>query len=321
MFEAFFPHRWRIRFVSRYRSQIFAYRHVIIPAVTYKRLFASLSPISIKKRLRRAHLLWFRRIKEFACRDLWLPSPQCNSLDVKYASLRRCLYCRPTQLVYYWRDNESQLRLCGRRSLCPFCSARAAEDLYRRVSRTIKILQKRGIFALATCRVETFVVKAENFEEMGWDVTNVYSNARMLRQLLKIEQARYKKIHRQLRKQTFGSIWAVVVNPISDGWEIQIRQFFITRLKAKKPTNRAYKNSSIFLHSAKLSNFKDTMGVLGLFVQYPTGLITGYAELSAAVFHARNRLRLSNATGYLYNRGRKPAPKTETPPVIIPFIP
>lgn len=321
MFDLFYPRRWRIKFVQRFRSQVFAYRHVIIPAVTHKRKFLSLKPESIRKRLWRAHLLWFNRIKELACRELWFPSPRYNSLQTKKASVQRCMYCRPTNLVYRWPRGEVELRLCGRFNSCPFCSARAAEDLYKRVSRAIKGLQKRGVFAIATCRIVTYKITAADFAQSGWDIANVYANAEKLRELLKGEQYKYKKLRKQLRAQTFGSMWRVVVNPVDDGWEIQIRQFFITRPRARRPVNRARKASAIFLQSAKINDFQATMELLGCFVKYPSGLLTSYVELTAAVFHARNNLRLTNATGCLYQRGRKHTPKVEAPPVIIPFIP
>ncbi len=321
MFDLFYPRRWRVRFVQRFRSQVFAYRHVIIPAVTHKRKFRSLMPASIKRRLWRAHLLWFALIKELACRELWLPSPRYNSLQIKKSSVQRCMYCRPTNLVYYWPKDEVQLRLCGRFSSCPFCAARHAEDLYKRVSRAIKGLQKRGVFAVATCRIETYKVLAKDFEQIGWDINNVYENAGILRNVLQGEQHKYRQLKKQLQAQTFGSLWRVVVNPVDDGWEIQIRQFFITRPKARRPVNRAKKSSAIFLQSAKISDFQATMAALGCFVEYPRGLLASYVELTASVLHARNNLRLSNGTGCLYKRGRVSTPKVEPPPVVIPFIP
>jgi hypothetical protein len=162
----------------------------------------------------------------------------------------------------------------------------------------------------------------EDFDIVGWDVNNVYENAGILRELLKNEKRKYKQIRRQLQRKTYGSLWRVVVNPIDEGWDIQVRQFFITRPKAKRPVTRTRKSSTpIFLQSAPTTNFSATMTLLGQFVRYPSGLLTSYAELTASVFHSRNNLRLSNATGCLYKRGRIRKPKVEEAPNFVPFIP
>jgi hypothetical protein len=322
MFDGFYTRKWAIKKVQRFRSQLFAYRYVIIPAASNKRKFARLTPASIRRRLWRAHVLWFRRIKELACRELWFPSPRYSSLFVKSASVKRCLYCRPTNLVYRWADGEPNLKLCGRTSSCPFCAARHAEDLYKRVSRSIRDLSKRGIPAVAVVRVSNYFVSAKAFEDVGWDVANMYKNAGVLREILQTEKAKYKQIRRQLQRRTYGSLWRVVVNPVDAGWEIEVRQFLITRPKAKRPVIRTRKPSApIFLQSAPVANFSATMALLGRFVLYPSGLLTAYAELTAAVFHARNNLRLSNATGCLYKRGRIRKPKVEEAPNFVPFIP
>ncbi len=322
MFENFYARRWPVKKVQRFRSQVFAYRHVIIPAANNKRRFLRLTPSSITKRLWRTHLLWFRRIKELACRELWFPSPRYSSLLVKSASVKRCLHCRPTNLVYRWPNDEPALELCGRSSICPFCAARNAEDLYKRVSRALRDLKKRGINAVATVRITQYFVPAKAFETVGWDIENVYKNAGVIRELLKAEQFKYKQIRRQLQRRTYGSLWRVVVNPVDAGWEIQVRQFFIIRPKARRPVTRARKSDSpIFLQSAPVADFSGVMAVLGCFVKYPGGLLTAYAELTAAVFHARNKLRLSNATGCLYKRGRIRKPKVEEVPNFIPYIP
>ena len=320
MFENHAPKRWRIRYVQRFKSQMFAYTHVIVPAANNKKLFKSLAPVSIKKRTKRAHVMWFRRVKELVCRELWMPSPRYNNSTTKMASVQRCMYCRPTHLLYRDCDND-QLSLCGRSNICPFCYARQSEDVYKRVSRAIKQLQKQGRPIIATCRIETYLLKAKDFAQDGWDIDNMYSNAGILRAALAAEIDKHAAIKKALRKHTYGSMWRVVINPVDNGWELQIRQFFITRPKAKRPAKRARKAAAIFLQSAKISDFQATMAALGKFVFYPQGLLTGYAELTAASLHARNGLRLSNATGCLYRKGRVKRAAAQQVTKILPFLP
>jgi hypothetical protein len=311
--------RWRIAAVPRFSSQVFAYRYVIIPAANIVRI-KSPTPTLIKARLKRAHIFWFRRVKELISRDLWLPSPAVNSLQSQQASIKRCLYCRPTSITYKWPNGEPNIRLCGRHSFCPFCAARNAEDVYRRVSRFIRKQQNKKKGLVATCRIATYFLPAKDFDAAGWTDENVLAYTKELRILLTAEIAKYKKIRRQLKTHTAGSLWRVVLNPADNGWEVQIRQLFISRPNAKRPVNRAKKSAAIFLQSAKIADFKASMAVLGAFVKYPTGLLLGYVELTAAALNARDGLRLSNGTGCLYRRGRVKKAKEETPDPL-PFIP
>ena len=141
----------------------------------------------------------------------------------------------------------------------------------------------------------------------------------MLRKLLIKELHNYKKIRRDLSRDTYGSSWLVVVNPIDAAWEIQIRQLFIARPRARKPVSRAKNSSAIFLQSAKITNINQVIDVAGAFVEYPRGLLTSYAELTATALHARTNLRLYNATGCLYRRNT--AKKAEKETRILPDVP
>jgi hypothetical protein len=317
--EDFHLRRWRIDAVPRFASQLFAHRYVIIPAANIVRV-KTLTPTLIKARLKRVHKYWFRRVKELVSRDLWVPSPAINSQTVQHASIKRCLYCRPTSITYKWRNNEPNIQLCGRPSICPFCASREAEDLYRRLSQFIRKRNNKKQAFIATCRIATYFLPARDFAENGWSDESVLSHSKELRLLLQSEIVKYKKIRRQLKTQTIGSLWRVVLNPLNEGWEVQVRQFFITRPNARRPVNRAKKSATIFLQSAKIADFKATMAVLGEFVRYPSGLLLGYVELTAAALNARDKLRLRNGTGCLYKRKR--FKKTEkTTPDALPFIP
>jgi hypothetical protein len=149
----------------------------------------------------------------------------------------------------------------------------------------------------------------------------MYRNAGVLRNVLGKEIEKYAMLKKELRKHTYGSLWRVAVNPSDTGWELQIRQFYLTRPKAKRPAKRAQKSAAIFLQSAKISDFDATMSALGEFVSYPQGLLTGYAELTAASLHARNGLRLSNATGCLYRKGRVKRAAAQCVAKTLPFLP
>jgi hypothetical protein len=311
MIEDYRLARWQIARVPRFASQLFAHRYVIIPAANKAIKSRRVHSPTIVRRLKQAHRNWFMRIKELVLRELWSPGSEFSGSGIQKASVARCLYCRPTSLEYHWPANAVAIKPCGKFGFCPFCSARQAEELYRRVSRSLRQLQKQSRTALVTCRIETYVIKTTNFEGAGWDKPHMLANAKVIHAALQREIANYKKISRKLGTDTFGSMWRVVLNPADTGCEIQVRQLFITRPKAKRPVNRAKKSSAIFLQSAKATDFKAVMNVFGLFVEYPRGMLIGYAELVAAVMHARNSLRLHNATGCAYRRSRIEKPEKE----------
>jgi len=173
-------------------------------------------------------------------------------------------------------------------------------------------LRKTQRNAIITCRISTRVVAAPNFAQIGWDDEAVFSYASLLRQALLAEIRNYKKIRRDLARKTYGSAWFVIVNPVDAGWELQTRQLFVTKPKAKKPVYRAKNSSSIFLQSAKITDIDAVVDVAGAFVEYPRGLLIGYVELAAAALHARSNLRLYNATGCLYRRNTAKKRKEET---------
>lgn len=317
MFEQYRAQNWKIKAVSWFSSQVFAYRYTISSAVNAKPGTA-LTPSKVKSRLKRVHRIWVNRMRELTIRGLWLPSPEYNADIVKQATVKRCMYCRPTNVVFYWDKNQPKLKLCGRRNICPFCYARESEELYRRVCRAIKRFKQLGIPAKATYRCETYKLTAREFSEQDWDFNQISDHAEELHHLLRNERQAFLQLKPEIKKHTFGSFWRVVVNPIDTGWEIQIRQFFITRPKAKRPSKRAKKSAAIFLQSASLSDSKAVKELLGYFVSYPVGLLLSYAEFAAVVLLARAQLKLFFGTGCLYAKTRKRKPP---PPNTLPFIP
>lgn len=316
MFEHYRSIKWKIRSVSWFASQKFAYRYVILPATNSRRKHVRLSSRRVKAKLRRAHRMWFNRLRELVLRGLWLPTPDYNATIVKQSSVKRCMYCPPTNVTFYY---QSDLRLCGRRHICPFCFSRESEELYRRVSKAIREMRKRNVAAKIYCRVEKYVVTARDFDARVWTPEQLLDHVDELRHLLILEQARFKKIRRALKQKTFGSLWRVVINPIDSGWEVQIRQLFLTRPKASRPINRAKKSAAIFLQSASVQDFKSCVAVLGEFVSYPSGLLTAYAEFVAVSLRARESLKLLAGTGCLY--GKTYRPKKDPPPESLPFLP
>lgn len=319
MIENWRLRKWRVARVPEFAAHLFAYRFVLVPAANKVRNSGAVRARSLIRRSRQAHRNWLSRVRELFTRNLWSPASSFLSRDLQLISVMRCLDCRPTLFKYYWRKNKEAINPCGRFAICPFCYARRAEDLFRRVVRAVVSLKKTTSNAIITCRIETYVILAPKFAELGWDDACLADNALLLRKALIDEIKKYRKIKRTLSRKTYGSAWAVIVNPIDAGWELQIRQLFVTTPRARKPVSRAKKSSAIFLQSAKIADINKAIDVAGSFVEYPRGLLLSYAELTAAVLHARENLRLYNATGCLYRRNT--AKKAEKETRILPDVP
>ena len=316
MFEQYRGANWRIRRVSWFASQRFAYTHVILPASNSKVRFKKLSSRRVKAKLKRAHKLWFRRLKELVLRGLWLPTPDYNAVGVKQATVKRCMYCPPTNVTFY---QQKELYLCGRRQICPFCFFRESEELYRRFSKAIRKLRKNNVAAKVTYRCATYLVTAREFQDKVWTPEQLLDHVDELQHILKSERRKFALLRPKLRDGTFGSLWRIIVNPVDTGWEIHVRQLFITRPKASRPINRAKKSATIFLQSANIDDFSAATALLGKFVEYPRGLLISYAELVAVFLRSRENLRLLAGTGCLYAKAYRP--KKDPPPEPLPFLP
>lgn len=315
MFEQYRSVKWKIRSVSFFASQRFAYKYVLLAAINSKRRTARAKARRVKAKLKRAHRLWFNRLRELVTRGLWVPTPDYNAAAVKQATVKRCMYCPPTNVTFY---HGKELKLCGRRHICPFCSCRESEELYRRLSRALKKLRREQIPAKVIFRSETYKLTAREFEDRVWTPAQLLDHVDELRHLLIREQKRFRKLRPALKAQTFGSLWRVSIQPVDDGWQISIRQLFITRPKAKRPVNRAKKSAAIFLQSAAVTDFNASMDLLGYFVSYPTGLLLSYAELTAVTLRAREGLKLLAGTGCLYAKAYR---IKKDPPDPLPFLP
>ena len=150
---------------------------------------------------------------------------------------------------------------------------------------------------------------------MGWSSAAAIRNTQDLADILKNENLNYQKIAKDLRVHTLGSLWSVFAIPADNGWRIQVRQFYITAGKSKRPSPRRRRGSELFIQSAKLREYENTIKLLGAFVAYPPELLTDYAELTAVALNARRCIRLFNGTGQLYNVGRIRTEKSETSPL------
>lgn len=311
MFEHYGPQKWWIAKLPKYPTQVFSYRYVIKPAANYRRAFAFHTFHVVIAHLKRAYKYWFYRCRELVCADLWLPTSPDNNATVIRRAVTHCLYCVPTQVLLHKNRIPLPVNPCSQYHICPFCASRLAEDLYRRLIRALDETRDTSANLLATYRCERYFVPARNFEDTGWSNTQFRLHIAKLASYLRDERIRYQKISKELSTQTLGSLWSVVPYPVDNGWMVEIRQFYLTHPKAKRPANRK-RNSSTLTHlTANTRNVKQVINLLGEFVTYPRTLLTAHVELTAVVLHARRGLRLLNGTGQLYRKGRKPSAEKE----------
>jgi hypothetical protein len=312
LFENFGPQKWWIAKLPKFATQNFSYKYVIQPAANYKkRKFAFNTYRVVLAHLKRAYRYWFYRCRELVCNDLWLPTAPDNNATVIRRAVAHCLYCTPSHVVLHKNKKPIPVNPCSQYQICPFCAARVAEDLYRRLMRALKTLKTSGATAWATYRCERYEVAAKGFADTGLSAAEFQAHVKKLREVLADERVRYQKISKEVGTQTLGALWAVVPYPADTGWVVEIRQFYLTYPQSRRPANRKRNSSELTSQSINIRNTKQVINLLGNFVTYPASLLTAHAELTAVVLHARRGLRLLNGTGQLYRKGRE-AKKEET---------
>lgn len=311
MFEKYGPQKWWIAHFPKYATQAFSYKHVICPAANYRRPFAIHTFRVIIGHLKRAYRYWFYRCRELVSSDLWLPVAPDNNQTVIHRAVLHCLYCVPTQVLLHKNRQPIKVKPCNQYHICPFCASRAAEDLYRRVIRATEGFKETNVNVLASYRCEQYLVPAKNFSDLGWDAAQFHENIAFLRKHLKSERLRYLKLTKELSTQTLGSLWSVNILPADAGWHIEVRQFYLTNMQSRRPSNRKRKSAVLTQRSANIRDTKQMLDLLGAFVRYPGTLLTAHVELTAVALHARRGLRLLNGTGQLYRQGRETTEKAE----------
>jgi len=311
-FDKYYPHKWWITKLLRYRTQRFSYGHVIKPAANYRRARGVGTFTGTLRYLHRAHRMWFNRCKELVCRDLWLPTTPDNSTAMLHRAVRYCLYCLPSQAQLERKHKVLKVQPCSQNAICPFCASRSAEDIFRRFIRARRFILRISPSAVVTYRVEKFRIPSKGLTEDGWSHSAAMTATRTLAAVLRQEQVRYKRLTKELSVHTLGSLWELIASPDGFGWQIEIRQFFISAPNARRPSSRKHKLSIVVSSSTKLREYQNAVDLLGEYVKYPSTLLTGYAELTAIVLNSRHGLRLCNGTGQLYRVGRKATEKKET---------
>lgn len=312
-FERYGLQDWWVSKAPRHRAQDFSYKYVIQPAANYKKQFAFHTFRVMLRHLKRAYAYWFYRCREMACRDLWLPTVPDNNMTVIHNAVKHCLYCLPSQVLLHKNKKPVQVNPCSQYAICPFCASRQAEEFYRRFMRARKTLIARETPAAVTYRCSTYFVPAKHFTTNGWSQKHAIDGTKQLHEILDRERIKYAQIAKELSTVTKGSFWRVVAYPHEFGWQVEVRQLYLTTPKSRHPFSRPRKSATTFLQSASVMKYKPAVKLLGMFVAYPPTLLTGYVELTAAMLNARRGLRLFNGTGQLYRRGRKRAEKKEVP--------
>lgn len=292
---------WKISRIGRSASQTFA-QHFVIGVVDK-------TMQNVCRRTRTVRNLWQMRLKELISRQLWLPNTDArNYNDAKFdsknfeLSFRRMLFCRPTYLYFRWKK-EKVWRACNRPLFCPFCAARQAAQQYRYVRRQLRVFAQRNrdsVF-LVRSRVYRKTIPAPNFDVVlgcSDEQQNLYEQ-RLIGALV-LQQNAVATTARHMRK-TVGYMWRINVYPVGTDWVLETRQFFVHAAK-KKVADVPCVGDCVYDQTVVLDDHFDIPGgelfhMLGEFCRYPVELLTGNAELVAAVLCASKARRLIGGAG------------------------
>lgn len=289
---------WRIVNVSTRTAQRFAIRHALYPASGKRRHDHEMQHNFVIRMVHRLHGLWFRRVKDLVTNQLWVPGNVDASRSSRLITLRRVLNCRPTA-VFFKYGNSGLIRPCKHHKFCPFCWGRIAAFMYRRIKTRIRAARKTNDGLILTCRVVSLFVPAGDFNSAaGLTLDEVSSYAKTLRTVFTRQRQQYRGLVKQLQRKTVGSTWRVLADPQENGWNIEVRQLLLVKPgKRALPWIKVRGAQTVFLASAKVSDDEALYPLIGRFMGYPAGLLTSYAELTAAYLHAGYGLRLVSGTG------------------------
>ena len=289
---------WQIVSVSTRMAQRFAIRHVYYPASGQRRHTHEMQFGFVIRMVHRLHRMWFNRVKDMVRNHLWLPGAHDATHGTRLITLRRVMNCRPTA-VFFRYGNAGKIRPCKQHKICPFCWGRLAAFMYRRLKTRIRAAHKKHDDLVLSCRVAAHYVPAKNFTSAsGLSLEEVYAHAKVLHKELAKHKKRYRALTKELQRKTLGSAWRVVVNPQDSGWTIEVRQLVLVQAgKRRIPWAQFRGGKTMFLASVKADDQDAMYSLIGRFLEYPAGLLTSYAELTAVYLQAGYSLRTVSGTG------------------------
>lgn len=301
--ERYKQNRWTIARVSGRMMHRFAIMFVISFAAGPARNRFSTEHDVILRKIYKVRRLWFKRAKELMRTGLWTPGTNTTKSSADLTA-RRCLFCRPS-CVFYAHGNKKRLRPCQQNRFCPFCCARIAAFTYWNVRRYINTRRKLVDDEIVTCVVTRQHVIADEFSEYtGMAPGALAPNVRKLRGVVAAHREAYEKKTKALQRHTDGSMWAIVIEPVSNGWFVESRQFMMGRVGAKLPRVEIPEATVVYSKSAKINKFVASAKILGRFVRYPSRLLTGYVELTAVALQASLYTRMRRGTGRFKTTGK-----------------
>lgn len=311
---------WKFFLVYRGASYAFSYRHVLAPAANRDRPVVSNEQSVLYRQLHKLQRLWSTRVKTLVANNLWTFGAR-DLLESIHFSVRRRIFCTPENVKLV--NKHYRGRPCSEYHVCPFCFARRSRWLYKKAVKFLAdktIGQRSRLYAV--CRVSKYFVPANGFSDTHcWPDGARDASVKRIRDRLRQEQKKYKAYVKTLRYNTVGSAWYVAVNPVQDGWDVEVRQLSITAAHYRNSFIKLRKAKTAVLARTKLNAPDAWDTVLGPFVIYPKGLLYEYDEMAAVALQARYGLRLFHTTGCLAGKrpngqnGRRRQPDLEPPPV------
>lgn len=325
---------YRVRLRRRYRIVALrnraSYRVALNCTYSTGAAIVKKSLTEFRKTLNHVRELWLQRLWNLGQHELWLYqrglSPEPHEIDP--ARLLRAfeLYadCRPRCVVYMpppeW-VKEKEHKPCNRSNFCPHCWA----ALVARQTQRIKQLINAYIAHRADARLTiTTQISEYFFSSCGIGGTSFSTPEERHTAILHLRQQieRCRKYLDSTRKavyrNTFAAAWRIVIEPVEDGWTIQIRQLFLTTEKQTPPTGKPRWARTVLRKSATAEaghSWKQRKSDLTMdgeiydriieFGSYPLGWLTNDIELTAIYLNAAAATKLLGGSGKLRRFGRQ----------------
>lgn len=279
----------------------------------------------VRSRVALVGRLYIDRLWHLGRHELWLyqrglsAHPAEVEVDRLVRAFKLAADCTPRSVIY--SRPLTWAKACNRSNFCPYCWEATASRQIQIVRQLINKLvraQAGRPFCVTTRIVEYFLSAGIGGDDLG-SATQRYVALEKLR----VELTRCKKYlqqqHKRFQRNTFGSIWRIVVIPCADGWRIQIRylwvaaaskNFFVAALPvvaARVVAERTAVFSEERTWKARKTTYTapdaDSYAALIAFNTYPIEWLTEDIELVAVYLNAAAKMRLLGGTGLLKKVG------------------
>lgn len=188
----------------------------------------------IRRQILRVGQLYLERLWDLGRHGVWLyqrglsAAPDELEVDRLVRSFTLAACCTPRSVIY--NKPRTWAKACNRSNFCPYCWEATATRQIQVVRQLVNKLTLSANAAAFTvrARVTSYTVDVSNLggDDLATPQERYAAIVRLRAELFVCKQYLQQQ-HKRMQRNTFGSIWRIVVVPKTSGFELQIRQLWV----------------------------------------------------------------------------------------------